>query len=716
MAEKYRYDEAYQQRIVALILKDPVFLDQYEDIVVPSYFELSYLSTIVNIAKQLHGKFGQVPSKATLIEKIRDFCNAYGIESTIRQNIAERINDIYDIDLYDIDIVKSEVIRFGQHQALAKATLQIADMVENEEDYEQARDIVDNALRVGTNTADLGISLFNSLGTADVRKIVEKSVASQFKVPTGIPTFDKMVYGGPGKREVWIILGLPGCLAADTVVSYRRGKRPGARYTTIQQLYAKFNGVYNKEWDLSIPTYTHSFDLDNKIIFNQIAAVIKSGDKRVIKINTTNECSLTLTPEHKVCLHDGSFVEAGSLSVGSKLLCKGSMRPVYCGGKSAVFRRAVVETLKYHPYAPVHEVNGCYYGRVSYARCVVEASLNNISVDEYIQILKKDPDRSATLTFIAPGFDVHHIDENQFNDEISNLMIIKHDEHQRVHAKTENLNIDYLRTEEVISIEDAGVQPTYDIQMAHPYNNFCANDFVVHNSGKSQYLVNMGCNALANDEPVVHITIGDLKESDVFIRYVSNLSYSEQFDVIHMTDNFVRKLEKIQRYTDRYLRIKYYTPGTATPKTVRAYLSKLYAIDGIKPGLVIVDYPEEFKAYGTDMYQSIGQQYSELMAIAEDFNCLIWTASQVNRSDLKDPNKLIRMVNIAESWKKCQKADGIVSLNRTDDEKSTGKARLWIDKVRRGQDSRLISLDVDWSCCRLNESYEQEEQLSDEEL
>lgn len=42
-----------------------------------------------------------------------------------------------------------------------------------------------------------------------------------------------------------------------------------------------------------------------------------------------------------------------------------------------------------------------------------------------------------------------------------------------------------VRPDTIVSIESVGVMQTYDIQMRDPYNNFVANKFVVHNSGKS---------------------------------------------------------------------------------------------------------------------------------------------------------------------------------------------------------------------------------------
>jgi len=51
--------------------------------------------------------------------------------------------------------------------------------------------------------------------------------------------------------------------------------------------------------------------------------------------------------------------------------------------------------------------------------------------------------------------------------------------HARGDAKCE------VTGEMIVSIDKFGEEDTYDVSMAYPYNNFVANDFVVHNSGKT---------------------------------------------------------------------------------------------------------------------------------------------------------------------------------------------------------------------------------------
>ena len=234
-------------------------------------------------------------------------------------------------------------------------------------------------------------------------------------------------------------------------------------------------------------------------------------------------------------------------------------------------------------------------------------------------------------------------------------------------------------------------------------------------SGKSQTLVNFGAAAINRGFPVAHVTIGDLDEVDVSIRYAARLSGYSMSEVITETDRYMRRAKKLDALMDRYLRVKFYPSSTATPATVRAYLQKLWIVDDIRPKMLIIDYPDEFRPYTDNDYQNMGRIYSELMAIAAEFGCLTWVASQVRRWRPEKDGDVIMMDNIADSWKKAAKADGIVSITKTYEEHKRQRARIWIDKVRRGHSQELVRVAIDWSMCYLRQLTEEEAEEEESE-
>ena len=84
--------------------------------------------------------------------------------------------------------------------------------------------------------------------------------------------------------------------------------------------------------------------------------------------------------------------------------------------------------------------------------------------------------------------DVHHLDEDTLNDDISNLAVLSHAVHARIHTTERNANVEYVREVKVTGMRLVGEEMTYDIQMEPPANKFVANGIFVHNTGKTTLL------------------------------------------------------------------------------------------------------------------------------------------------------------------------------------------------------------------------------------
>lgn len=270
--------------------------------------------------------------------------------------------------------------------------------------------------------------------------------------------------------------------SSDTKLLYKRGKRNSGRVVTMKDLYCKFNGIptSTRPWiDLSEPTYLHSLKGSMEIFYNKIISIFDSGIKRIIRFEFSSGCSLETTKDQHIIV-PGGFTEASCLKIGDKVVARGTMKPVNNGGKNLKDRPCrVIIHVKYHPYGAVSLVGGYKYKRLSRARLAVEALINKLTLEEYVDILKNNQEKSLKLTFLDPRYDVHHKDENPLNDHIENLQILQDREHSRLHGKNENFNTEYTKIITVNSMEYLGKSNTYNIQMESPINNFCANEVVV---------------------------------------------------------------------------------------------------------------------------------------------------------------------------------------------------------------------------------------------
>ena len=117
--------------------------------------------------------------------------------------------------------------------------------------------------------------------------------------------------------------------------------------------------------------------------------------------------------------------------------------------------------------------------------------------------------------------------------------------------------------------------------------------------------------------------------------------------------------------------------------------------------MIIVDYadllrpPKNFKEKRNEL-ESI---YENLRAIAQEFKCPLWTASQTNRTGLNA--EVVTMESISEAFNKCFVSDFICSISRTIKDKSTNTARLFIAKNRNGPDGLVFPMYMNTSNVQL---------------
>lgn len=280
-----------------------------------------------------------------------------------------------------------------------------------------------------------------------------------------------------------------------TMLDYKRNTKKALR---LDQFYFRFNRISNKsllsgpDWPAGTKTHLKSLFPDGSVRYNEVLAVYDSGFRELVKLCFENGSHLYLTPDHPIATPSGEFLPAESFSEGDFVLAQGSLKARAHGGKNTKHRplRIIVNT-RFHP-GPEKWVNGCRYVRVPRARLVVEATMNRISYEEFVQALKKDPLKSEVFAYLPQELDVHHKDENPLNDSFDNLEVLTHSGHALEHSKVENLKMDWTRELKIIGIAKGGVERTFDIQMASPANNFVANGVIVHNTGKTE-LVRRRC-------------------------------------------------------------------------------------------------------------------------------------------------------------------------------------------------------------------------------
>lgn len=277
-------------------------------------------------------------------------------------------------------------------------------------------------------------------------------------------------------EEYLVVNAPPGCLAGDTIVTVNRGGNGVAR--PISEVVRMWNGGVSsgRVWDPSIVMRVARAEGD-VAMSGVVTGAWESGVKETFTLTTDSGRSIRATADHPFQLVSGEFRRLGNLDIGDEVrvnVGQGSGRP-----PEPRKRYASVYT-RFHPHQRKAKDGFRYWKH----RLVMEASLNGLAYEDYIDALRHDETRCKEFTFLARTTHVHHIDEDHTNNELWNLAAMDGTAHLRHHANPKHV-LYHIGTERIASIVPHDAEMTYDLAVADDPHNFLANGFVVHNSGKS---------------------------------------------------------------------------------------------------------------------------------------------------------------------------------------------------------------------------------------
>ena len=210
-------------------------------------------------------------------------------------------------------------------------------------------------------------------------------------------------------------------------------------------------------------------------------------------------------------------------------------------------------------------------------------------------------------------------------------------------------------------------------------------------AGKSMALSHLGSHAVKAGKNVVHYTL-ELSEAATGQRYDSCISKVPLSALFHQKEEVLEAISDLEGS----LIIKEYPTKTASSSTLRMHLEKLKKRNH-KIDMILVDYADLLKSATSfkEKRNELESIYEDLRAIAQEFKCPIWTASQTNRSGLNA--EVVTMESISEAFNKCFVSDFICSISRTIKDKAANTGRMFVAKNRNGPDGLVFPIFMDTS-------------------
>lgn len=285
-----------------------------------------------------------------------------------------------------------------------------------------------------------------------------------------------------------LVNALAGCLSGDTLINVNRAKK-GSKMT-LERLVKQFNGekvyyqrsdngasVSMRPWNQSICTYV-SCNINSEVRLSKLKNAWFSGNKQTYLLITEGGRSIRATNIHPFLLADNTWCVLSNLKEGMKLCVNVGKSS---NGKTEPKRNYKHSLTKYHPY----QINNGLNFKVATHRLIIEASMNGTDLESYLYMLRERADLCTSLLYLSPEEIVHHKDEDHLNNSLTNLEVLKSvQDHAKEHTWDSNV-LDKIGTDTVKSIVPYCVEATYDLQLETEPHNFLANDFVVHNTGKT---------------------------------------------------------------------------------------------------------------------------------------------------------------------------------------------------------------------------------------
>lgn len=132
------------------------------------------------------------------------------------------------------------------------------------------------------------------------------------------------------------------------------------------------------------------------------------------------------------------------------------------------------------------------------------------------------------------------------------------------------------------------------------------------------------------------------------------------------------------------LLVKEFPAGTLTIRQLRAYLASLEGSAKFLPDLICLDYPDEMEHDPKNKRLELIKIFTDLRGIATERNVAMATVTQLNETGAKA--RTATKHDLAEAKGKAHKADVLLTLSMTEEEKALGLARIFVAKGRMDRD------------------------------
>lgn len=201
--------------------------------------------------------------------------------------------------------------------------------------------------------------------------------------------------------------------------------------------------------------------------------------------------------------------------------------------------------------------------------------------------------------------------------------------------------------------------------------------------GKSMALGDFGVRASLLGYNVLYVTL-EVSEDIIAERMDANVSGCSMDDLVLMRESVMSTVKTKGASKRGRMMISTAPAGSFSPADL-SRLIESYRAKGITFDLICPDYLDIMAPtrWTPDAIENSKQIWTECREIAKKENAAILTATQTNREGYK--SSTAKAGDVAEDFNKIRIADLVMSINRSDEERASGEARLFFAATRNGK-------------------------------
>jgi len=232
------YGNTFQQKVVAALMSDRLFLQQIHDIIDPKYFGTDALQWLVSQILLYFQEYKSAPTLEVIKVKLNDVT-----VDMLKTSIVESLKECLKYtEAQDLQFVKDKTIDFCKNQKLKNAILGSVDLLKSGQ-YDQIKALVDNALKAGSD---------RNVGHDYVLHVAERFTENiRNTIPSPWDIVNDVMDGGLGQGELGVFVAPAGIgksmalvnVAADAI---KRGKNVIYYSCELSETYvgARFDSYY----------------------------------------------------------------------------------------------------------------------------------------------------------------------------------------------------------------------------------------------------------------------------------------------------------------------------------------------------------------------------------------------------------------------------------------------------------------------------------------